>query len=308
MASGRVFLHIYPGGYLVLHLAVRFNENIIDNKENLIKAVHETQPWRKKINWEWDSRIAHGSLDKIISHLQKITISSIMQQGTQKRIVKRNWFTSIKIFEDWDMQDLAKSLFDRNIKAVELKRFENELNYYDESYEQDDYQNANEGTHVERGLVVSREGVILCLPGYFRRKKALGQFWKVLEMAEFTLVKDQFYEDLANYLGPETEKLLDYRLDKKRKLSKESLLKFTIYNPEIPQMMSALEKHLHSATSFYRFIHSCIADGIEHYEKKVKVKNLVERWITEVEKWESNFKIIWSSIMGPLKEILGLIK
>jgi len=308
IATGRVFLHVYPCGYLVFHLAVRFSENLIQDGKDLTRAIRETQPWRKNNTGQWESRLINGNLDKVLDFLFQHAISSFINPRYHKRIKKRNWFTNIRIFEDWNMHEMAKTFFEHDIKAVELKRYENEPYYDDETYDQDDYRIIEESIPVKRGLITSREGLVLCLPEHYRRKKALGQFWKVIEMAEYTLIKDQFYDDLANYLRPETEKLLDYRLDKKRKLSKESLFKFSIYRPELLQIMSSFEKHIHSATSFYRFIHSCIADGIGHYEKKDKVKQLVEKWITEVEKWKPKFTIIWDSVIGPLIAILGLVK
>ena len=301
MATGKVFLHIYPSGYIVFHLAVCFTQDLIHDNNDLKKIILETQPWRRNHSWQWKSRVTHGSLEDVFDFLFQLTVTSLLEPRFHKKIKKQNWYTCVKFLENWNMDDLARLIFNHNIKSVGLKR-------YDEYYKSDDFKIMDDSIQVNHKLVTAKEGFLIWLPNYYHRKKALGQFWKILEMAEFTLLKDQFYDDLASYLRPETEKLQDYRLDKKRKLTKESLLKFTIYKPEIPQMMAAFEKHLHSATGFYRFIHSCIADGIGHYEKKEKVKKLVDQWIVEIEKWKPNFTIIWTSVIGPLKEILSLIK
>jgi hypothetical protein len=300
-ATGRIFIHMYPSGYMVLHLAIRLLLPDPYSAKELAKVIYETQPWRKNTSWEWTSRIAQGKLQDVTDTLTQIILKSIFQIPPSRKVRKSNWFTSIKLFSGWDTQQLANVFFIHNVKTINIKRFE------DDFFNEYEYHHESDPGKLKQGLIVSKEGLILCLPEYYneKRKKSLGEFWKTLAMVEFTLLKEGIYSDYVDFLRPEIEKLRDFRLSLKRKMMKDDLLKFSVYRSELPRLLLALDKHTHSASPYYRFVYSSISDAIGLYDRYDKVKELVKEWTGEVEQWEPILSIFWKNIIGPLRALVG---
>jgi hypothetical protein len=304
MATGRLFLHFYPSGYLVLQLAVKLITPGGYNEQDLIKGIYETQPWRKPTTWQWSSRIAQGSLQQLVDTILQLIFDGLYESKPSRKIQASKWYTSIRLFPGWDLQKLADTFFTHNVQSTEIKPAK--WNLFDTDF---DDGNSEKG-RLEQSLIVSKEGLIRCLPeGYGAfRKRSLGEFWKILTIAEYTLLKDKIFADYAAFLRPEIHRLRDFRLSLKRKMMKDDVLKFTAYRSELPRYLFALNEHIHSANAYYRFIYSRVADGLGLYARYEKLDGLVKEWTGEVEQWEPSLSVLWNRVIGPLRSLLGAIR
>lgn len=283
-AEGKVFIHIYPSGYLVLHLAIALNWHDGRSLKDLQQIILQTRPWREDNRWIWSSRIGSGKLSEIIKlindNLQKsfyVNSSTPLRHGS--------WKSSLKL-----------------ISAADSKQIASELLLPEGKYEILDMQNRK--TYM-RYLLSSRQGLICIFKPESNRKSALRFFWKILFLSEFVEYKNQVYEDYAKFLRIEVNKLKDFRLSLIRKATKEDLLRFSVYNHMIPQFLFTLDNHIHSAAPFHRYIYSTISTGTGFDLRRDKVKKLIIEWEKEVEQWEPTLSLLWKKIISPIRSLLA---
>jgi hypothetical protein len=287
--EGKIFLHIYPSGYLVFHVAVALNWRDGRNLKGLHKILKETRPWRKDSNWTWSSKLGSGRLPEIIKIIknkiqQSFYVDSFtpLQQGT--------WWSSLKL-----------------VSAAEGKHIATELLLPDNKYEIVDMRGKSTSLKY---LYSSRQGLVCIFqptgtwPEY-KRKIALHLFWKILVLTEFVAFKNKLYEDYAKFLRREVNQLKDFRLSLKRKATKEDLFRFSAYDPTIPQFLLALDNHIQSARPFHRFIYSTISTGTGFDERREKVMKLINEWEEEVEQWEPILISLWKKIISPVRSLLA---
>jgi len=282
--EGKIFLHIYPSGYLVFHVAVALNWRDGRNLDGLHKILKETRPWRTDSNWTWSSKLGSGRLSEIIKTIKDkiqqsfyVDSSTPLQQGT--------WWSSLKL-----------------ISAAEGKHIATELLLPENKYEIVDMQ--DKFTSLKY-LYSSRQGLVCVFQPECKRKTALHFFWKILVLTEFVAFKHKLYEDYAKFLRREVNQLKDFRLSLKRKATKEDLLRFSAYDHTIPQFLFALDNHIQSARPFHRFIYSTISTGTGFDERREKVMKLINEWEEEVEQWEPILVALWKKIISPVRSLLA---
>jgi len=291
MADGKLFMHFYPSGYIILQIALDLKGANTINLRNLKKALWETQPWHSKGSWMWKSRLLDGTLKDIVDDARSFAYQSIFNNFKLSSPMESQWHYAMKIITDRNPNIFASELFTRKYLGLELEN----LSWY------------HDDISPEEAILISRQGLLSCLSPYRERKKALRFFWKILQMYEFTLMKDQIYSNYADYLRSEIVKLREYRLSTARKLSKEEFLKVSVYEPEIPHYLLALDNHIYKAPSFYRMIYSNISDEIGFSKRREKVKGLVKEWEDEVSQWEHSVVVLWKRIASPLIKLFGII-
>ena len=283
--EGKIFLHIYPSGYLVFHVAVALNWRDGRNLDGLHKILKETRPWRTDSNWTWSSKLGSGRLSEIIKTIKDkiqqsfyVDSSTPLQQGT--------WWSSLKL-----------------ISAAEGKHIATELSLHENKYEIVDMQ--DKFTSLKY-LYSSRQGLVCIFQPECKRKTALHFFWKILVFTEFVAFKHKLYEDYAKFLRREVNQLKDFRLSLKRKATKEDLLRFSVYDHTIPQFLFALDNHIQSAKPFHRFIYSTISTGTGFDERREKVMKLINEWEEEVKQWEPISAALWKKIISPIRSFLAM--
>ena len=104
--------------------------------------------------------------------------------------------------------------------------------------------------------------------------------------------------------GGQITELVDFRLSLRRKLTKEDLLRFSVYDTNVHRFMAALDGHIRTARPFYRRIYSLISGGTGFSERREKVKELVNEWHDEAAKWEPSLVKLWNKVIRPVRSIL----
>ena len=113
------------------------------------------------------------------------------------------------------------------------------------------------------------------------------------------------YDDYIAFLEAEITRLKEFRLSTLRKLAKEDLSRFSVYDRRIPTYLQALDAFIRPASPGYRRIYSLISEGIGFSERRAKLRALVGEWEEEVEKWEHSFVVLWKKLIAPLRSVLG---
>ncbi len=152
-------------------------------------------------------------------------------------------------------------------------------------------------------LLISNQGFILNFLGDRNRKSALKLFWKFQTLHEFVNIKKIIYQDYSDYLRSEIVNLKEYHLSIKSKFLKEDPLRLSPFNSEIPYFLWVLDKHIQSASPYYRKIYSFISKGTEFDDIRLKLNELINVWEEEIEKWEPSLLVLWTKLIAPIRSI-----
>ena len=284
-AEGKVFIHIYPSGYIALCLAVALTWQDKRPIFNLHKLIQETRPWRKDTTWTWASVIGRGTLADLTERV-KVNLHHSLFIDRSLRWREGQWHTAIKLVSDADAKQCSSELLMTRgeCEALDLQNY---------------------GAASLKYLVASRQGLVCVVAPLAKRNTALRLFWKILALYEFVNLKQRIYDDYASFLRNEVGHLRDFRLSLKRKVVKEDVLRFSVYDHKIPLFLSALDNYIKVAAPFHRRIYSAISTGVGFDERRIKVKMLVEEWNEEISKWEHGLLILWKKIISPLRSLLA---
>lgn len=276
-ADGNIFLHFYPCGFIILHLAVSFKANCLENVEELRKSVEETRPWRKNNKWIWTCKFGQNSLYDIMEYVKSQLSISVY---TNKFISddKCKWHSTLKI----GTREKAGKIVSQFLKG-DYERF----NIDDDEY-----------------IFSSHQGVIYLFPFNALKTSVLHSFWKKFSLIEFIMLKQAIYQSYIDHLSSEILSLKNFRQDTIRKLTKEDFIRFSIYDSNIPTFLQALDRHILNSYPFYRRIYVSISLGKGFDEQRKKVLELAKEWEIEVGQWEPSAVVLWKKIISPIRSLL----
>jgi len=283
--QGKIFLHLYPSGYLALIYAFSINWAGEKKIQDIQRVIKETRPWRHDGKWAWESRIGNGGLHSINNNLL-VNIDSSLYSKSHKGVEVGEWFTNIMQSLPLGTKDAAHNIL-QNDKYRTLKL--------------DSYGNISNISY----FLFSRNGNLAkCSPGS-RRNKRMQLFWRFVLLSEFVLLETRIYTEYRDNLRKEIGKLKEYRLLPQNKLLKENIFKFSIFDPRISTYIIALDWHVRRLPPFYRKIYSELSTVHEFAHLRKQLLDDIEKWEDEASQWEHGLVMLWRKVVSPLRAILG---
>lgn len=286
-AKGRIFIHIYPSGYVILHFTISIFYTKTPKLSEIKKAITETRPWRTDNEWIWISKFGPKKLneinDIIIQNLRKSFFKNLPQENRRS-----SWFTSIR-FESKDTPEKIQQ------ELLELSGSHEIL----------------EMTHKKtkiKFVLVTRQGLVCVYSPGYSRKSATSFFWKTTSIAEFVLLKKSIYDDYLVLIKNQINDLKRRRHSVKAKIMEEPNFALSVYDEMIPEFIDAMDQQINRAKPFHRKIYSTISKELLLNEKRTEVKNQLTQWLDEVEKTKTKLKILSEVTLGFIKKIItGII-
>ncbi len=299
MADGRVFIHLYPSGYLAVHLAIASKQSVLQDWAYLRQAILESRPWRSDNAWIWNTKLKSGKLSDVVQRVIDSTFRSLYTD-TPHPPKRMRWHTAIKLVGDHTPQEVANNLLVNRCKTLELGTYTPEVWHIGTSQEE-----INAITY-SKNLVSTDKGIICTFSLPHKRSAALRSFYKIHALYEFVLLKNQIYEDYSKHLRSEVVNLKEYRLSTLRKLTKEDVRRLSVFDHVIPRYLLALDNHIQTATPYFRRAYSFLSQETDFDSRRETVSKLVKDWESEAEQWEHSASLLWKQVFSPLKNLLGI--
>jgi hypothetical protein len=279
-AQGKLFIHLYPSGYIILHVALSISPHVLDSHEHLREAVVEGRPWNRHGNWTWSSRLGEMSLYRTLEAV-KANLAETFLEEPRELAAQGKWRSMLRLVTASPAEPFGKTFFRDNYHVFDITagRWRSEAAEF---------------------LLSSKQGIIVVLSPGRSRVSAQELFWKTMTMNEFVILKKQIYQDYAEFLRPEIINLRDYRLDKAHKLTNEDMRRLKVYDRRIPRYLYVLDAYTRAAKSFYRRLYVEFSNAVDLDKDRDAVKELVKEWQSEVEQWEHGLLVAWKKILGPL--------
>jgi len=295
--SAKLFVHIYPVGYVVLKLAVSLafkGWNHTDNPEDctiglLRQLFDETKPWGERGDWTWKCSIKTGTLPEIMTVI-KNELQRSFYSDTSRKFSEGSWESAVKIGSPSTKMALTGRTIAINV-LFRNKEFES-------------FDILDDWGHNKR-LLASRQAIACVFSPRTARRLSIKFFWKFLVLAELVQLKRRIYEDYIQFFKEQMNELREFRLSLRRKATKEDVFRFSVYDPQIPRLFLVLDQHIRATKPFYRRIYSMLSTGTGLDARRARAATLVRDWQDEVEKWEPVLVVLWKKIIAPLRSLLA---
>lgn len=294
VADGKVFIHIYPSGFLAIHLAIALTQPRLADWVSIRRGLVESRPWRDDNRWAWRTRLGSGKLMEVMQRVSESLYQSL-RRDVSRFSVRAPWHTALKLVTDYAPEQVADNLLLDHCRTLELG-----------TYTPTDRQTGQRtGPTYAKYLISSDQGIAAVFNPGWGRKSLLRTFWKVHALYEFVLLKNRIYDDYITYLRSEVVKLKEYRLSAMRKLRREDIRHFSVFDPRISRYLLALDNHIKKASPYFRRVYSFLSEETGFDSRRETLLGLVEEWEDEVAQWEHSAAILWKKLLSPLKELLG---
>lgn len=305
-ASGRLFVHVYPLGYVIMSVALAIRFRRPPSVAEAHGFVRKTRPWSAGSNLAWRSRVGQGSLGKIVDVVSAI-LSRSMFTNVQDALTAGEWFTAIKIPVPDGLADTERLGIPGWEEPVEWLKSHGNYGHSSRDYyqrqEQAEVTCFREVGFSKRSMALfvrppKRDGDSLL----FRRDRSLRLFWRFHQLVEGALMQEGIFGQLREYFDKETATLVSFRLSALEKSKKEDILRLSPYNPVYAVVVRKLDEYMKQPAPFHRRIYSAVATalGVDSLRKEVMLG--IGRWEAEIAKWDHPFVMLWRQLLSPIRK------
>lgn len=295
IADGKLLIHLYPSGFIVMHIAVSIKVNEDLHPEKIGEFIKECYPLNYDNTWNWESRIIKGKLPFFIKTI-KNRIGASLFADSNALLEDGTWYSAVKLIAKPDANNFAS--FSSLFNGEQFTSFN--LGSYKKKSRETPRETSREI------MMVSHKKLICLLSPYRKRITSTHFMWSVLYLYHFVLIKSKVYDLYSDFLSREIERLKEYRLSAVSKFTKEDVLNLFVYDPLIPKYLNALDRFIQPAPPFYRALYASISNATGFNEKRNKILDTIKNWESEVEQWEHPIAAAWSKIIAPLRSLFGL--
>lgn len=296
VASGKIFLHVYPTGYIVVHLAVyrRGISGVDINTENdLLELIQETKPWIDG-KWKWKSKFGCHPLKETFMQVFQSISMSVFSEG-KMTIGALEWKAGVSIATDLYEGEISREIMDAKEGTpsfVELGRIP-----YSEK---------------PAGILVAKKKIYYYFAHCGRgRNSILHSFWKINYINEFLLYKSKVYSDYLTYIQKDMNKMRDLKLNKADRLDIANIIGKDFYKNTFFTYTQTLDEYTKMLGPRYRAIYALFSkvDGFD--DKRAKLNQELKVWKNDIENWNSkdtDLEKLFKILLNVIKFLNGKAK
>lgn len=282
VASGKIFLHIYPTGYIVVHLAV-YRRDVqtveIKTEKDILDLIHETKPWLDG-KWKWKSRFGCYSLRETFEHVFQNISLSLFAEG---KMALRNleWKAGVSMKADLYDEKISRAIMsgEATNRFVELRP-----NWSD----------------IPGGILVAKKRIHYYFARCVReRDSVLHSFWKINHICEFVLYKNRVYSDYLKYIQKDRNEMRELNLNKEYKFKPAKIFGKDFYKSTFFQYTQILDGYVTVLGAKYRAMYSLFSDVDGFDDRRTKLIKALDDWEKDI--------VAWNSKDTGFKKLLSLI-
>ena len=243
--TAKVFVHIYPAGFIVVLIAVSLTPL---ETGSLSDAITESRPWRGKTIWK--SRLGEGTLGALVENVVTRLEHGFYSNGNRFH-GSGEWHTTVR------------------------------LSVPDESYRPDDvvanlgYRGAYEsveksGWSISYIVAAGRQvAAVSVRDDRYSRSWASHLLWRLVAVNEMLAIKAEAYSAYRSFFRAQRAALLmNYRNE----------VKAEPYDPAVYRYLDALDSYTRGFPPMYRFLYSVFANARHFDVLRDKTRHAFEKW------------------------------
>lgn len=272
VASGKIFLHVYPAGYIVVHLAVYMRgirDVEIKSERDLLKWIRETRPDTNG-DWKWKSKFGCLSLKETVRKVSKCVSDSLFPKKDNSRPILE-WKAGVAVTTDLSEGNISQAIMKANDTTHPFVEFGHN---YDGEYPQ--------------GILVAPNRVHYYFADSCRdRKSILHSFWKITHIYEFLLCKNTIYDDYLGCMQKDRNKIRELSLKRKNMFNIANIIGKDFYNDTFIPYTQALDKYTTMLGPRYRAIYALFSKVYGFDSKRKKLNNELKEWEEDLKEWNN---------------------
>lgn len=282
-------MHIYPTGYIVVHLAVyrRDAANFeIKTEKDILDLIHETKPWLDG-KWKWKSRFGCYSLRETFEQVFHNISMSLFTEGVME-IGNLEWKAGVAASVD---------LSDGEIRSTILRHeTTNRFTEY-RGWDRD----------IPSGILVAKNRIHYYFARMGReRDMILHSYWKIRYIYEFLLYKNKVYSDYLKYIKKDRNEIRNLKLNKEYKYKAANIVGKDFYKSTFFKYTQVLDEYVTMLGTKYRAMYALFSkvDGFD--DKRQKLNNALEAWEDDIEAWQEKDTVLMKllKIISNVRDIL----
>jgi hypothetical protein len=291
-ATAKIFIHIFPSGYIVLHLVASLKWE----EKRSLSAVHEilreVRPHHLNNTWHWSSRLGKESesLQSLIRKIYGQLEISLFADPNSKLHKSSQWRTFLRVtMEHPDINQISSIL----LGSHSSPKIINDLSK----------PGSRSGVQC---LIVTPQGAacIFDHQSWCKTQAARRFFWKMSRIHEFVLVKEKIYEDYVHFMRDHVHDLQKWRRSFIDKAKEEDIFKFSVFDQQAVDYLLILDRHIHQTINFFRYIYPVFCEGTKIDKYRHQAHELIKEWDKEAQAWEHPLYAAWTRIVQPLQALL----
>lgn len=271
VASGKIFLHVYPTGYIVVHLAVykRYAKNIeIKTEEDILDLINETKPWMDG-KWKWKSRFGCFSLRETFEQIFQNISLSLLTEG-KLSIGKPEWKAGVIMRTDLLDEKVSKAIMEdkKNDCFVDFKLYRD--------------------NKIPKGSLIVKKRIYYYFADYrIGRAMILHSFWKINYICEFVLYKSRVYSDYLKYIQKDRNEMRNLMLNKDTRFKIANMVGKDFYKASFFEYTQALDEFVKILGAKYRSTYTIFSNVEGFNDKRTKLNQALEKWENDIKVWNS---------------------
>lgn len=315
VANGRVYVHIVPSGHIVVHIVTDYVQSVA-RKFGLSILLNESKPWAHASKWNWicSKLNLECKLYELFDNLL-INLSQTLYHNEYQIPNNTQWYATVMLAYD-SVNDVEKAEQEASkelqIRSELMNSKTGRTSFY-RSYrndgrvvfelpgtiDKDQQPNVIELLHSDCNLSY------MLTAGYRERKKALGSFWKLVHIIEFSLFCKTVYTQYELYAQNETLRMKDLRLNRKKVAKREKIFGHDFYQADMLLYVMKLGDYSKQLSPYFQGMFSYVSRRNGMYIARDAMFSTLKDWEVEVEKWNDRDSYI-KMILNQLKNYIDI--
>jgi hypothetical protein len=280
IAKGKVFVHIYPSGYLYLHIAASylFCSHIL-SEADLEHIMKEFSPLVTNTGLTFHSKFGALSLPELCKELYKNLFLSLYTQQEIMNPPNPNWIASALVISDICETDLI-DFFQLNHYSSTTEIFKRKFKLRDDWH-----------SNITTDYIYCKKKMNFYFSN-INRDAILHTFWKFLHLVEFVNYKKKIYEVYKNFFKNEALHIQNLRLNSEKLFYFENMFGKDFYESDILLHLLVLDKMVTTLGATERALYSFLSQNYGLDKSREHLLNHQTEWICQVEKWKGKQPIM----------------
>ena len=280
-AWGNFYVHIYPSGYLVVHLALTLNWQRDRSSDEIAALVAETYPWRVGSSWRWQSKIGRGRIHNLYLRLRTYLYSSFFE-SRRTMLREGSWRTVVKHCDLLSSEQLAASLWPGETYDVLMLT-----------------------SSLIQSILFTSPGAILHLCDHEGRcGRRLACFWRMMQFYERVLLEEQIHADYFSAMLEGLQQLSPLLSGQVEMLGGEKELHRIVLDRRIPEYLSSLKNHREQLSPFCKRIQAGFAFWFGLVAQQTELLATIQGWEEEMREQSAELPVKWAEISPTLQSVL----
>ena len=287
--TGKVFLHLYPSGHLIIHIA--FSCSPINSDDQCKDIIEQTKPWgvNTTVLWSCPNQKVTGSLSQVLQKIYE-RIAGFVYNSDYRQFFfdsesRQKWFLTNNMM----IQDVLSSKVNRILEDNRIIRKNHDL--FDTNHGFSRFGDYRFDDYYDCFSITDNECFYLTNPDRNRQKR-LKAFWKIMHLIEVAHYCKTNLNQYNMFFEQDSISIKTRLYQRKYAWIPRSMFESTHYDNKILAHIFQLRFFYNDLSPFYQKIWYLLTKEFKIDKIQEEVDSKSQKWIDEVDKLSDKPSIV----------------